>query len=80
MYYCQMTVTQHLSYPVCEEYIKILYITSVNFRYPNVGIGDHNYCRNQNPEASTGTWCFTTDPDELWEYCDIIDCPGSLFI
>ncbi|XP_071789582.1 plasminogen-like [Asterias amurensis] len=40
--------------------------------------GDHNYCRNL--EYSTGgmqlsyrrrPWCYTTDPDVKWEYCDV---------
>ena len=31
-------------------------------------IGDHNYCRN--PDSGEGPWCYTTDPNSRWEYCD----------
>ena len=37
--------------------------------YPNTGLGDHNYCRN--PDGWHGTWCYTTNPDVLWQDCDI---------
>ena len=40
--------------------------------YPSKGLGDHNYCRN--PDDEKGAWCYTTDPDHRWEYCD---CPES---
>ena len=32
------------------------------------GVGDHNYCRN--PGGDDTIWCYTTDPDKRWEYCD----------
>ena len=31
-----------------------------------------NYCRN--PEGEQGPWCYTTDPDKLWEFCDVQQC------
>lgn len=34
-----------------------------------------NYCRN--PLAADDQqrpWCYTTDPDVRWEFCDIPDC------
>uniref|UniRef100_A0A8C6P3H0 Hepatocyte growth factor n=1 Tax=Nothobranchius furzeri TaxID=105023 RepID=A0A8C6P3H0_NOTFU len=37
-------------------------------RYPNKGLDD-NYCRN--PNGRHRPWCFTTDPNTVWEYCDI---------
>lgn len=40
-------------------------------RFYNVGDG-HNYCRNPDREAKP--WCYTTDKDKRWEYCDIPLC------
>ncbi|XP_065832464.1 uncharacterized protein [Oscarella lobularis] len=52
------------------------------FRYPNAGLGDHNYCRN--PQKSddalfTRPWCFVSDSrshcaNKRWGYCDIAEC------
>ena len=34
---------------------------------------DHNYCRN--PEGrGERPWCYTTDPNTRWEYCDVEIC------
>ena len=33
----------------------------------------NNYCRNPDHE-SMGPWCYTTDPNERWQYCDIPQC------
>ena len=32
-----------------------------------------NYCRNPDGE-NEGPWCYTTDPDMRWEYCDVPIC------
>ena len=42
-------------------------------QYPELA-GDHNYCRNPGSRAPNGPWCFTTDPDIRWEYCDVPKC------
>jgi len=35
--------------------------------------GAMNYCRN--PDFSDGgLWCYTTNPDVRWEYCDVTLC------
>jgi len=36
--------------------------------YPDAGLGDHNMCRNPNGEKTI--WCYTTDANTEWEYCD----------
>lgn len=41
--------------------------------YPNAGLGNHNFCRN--PDGESGAWCYTTDSDVRWEFCDIPSCP-----
>uniref|UniRef100_A0A665V264 Hepatocyte growth factor n=1 Tax=Echeneis naucrates TaxID=173247 RepID=A0A665V264_ECHNA len=43
-------------------------------RYPDKGLDD-NYCRN--PDGRHRPWCFTTDPNTPWEYCDIKVCGDS---
>lgn len=40
-------------------------------RYPDKGLDD-NYCRN--PDGLHRPWCFTTDPNTPWEYCNIKVC------
>ncbi|XP_033114192.1 uncharacterized protein LOC117114612 [Anneissia japonica] len=39
------------------------------------GIGDHNLCRNTG--SGDRPWCYTTDPDTRWEYCDVPDVGTS---
>jgi len=39
--------------------------------YPYSGL-DENYCRN--PDDEPQAWCYTTDPDKRWEYCDVPVC------
>ena len=46
-------------------------------QYPELA-GDHNYCRNPGSRAPDGPWCFTTDPNTRWEYCDVPKC-GKIF-
>lgn len=38
---------------------------------------ESNFCRNPD-ELSDGPWCYTTDPNTRWEYCDIPSCTGRI--
>ena len=38
--------------------------------YPGTGLGQHNFCRNPDNEPE-GAWCYTTDSESRWEYCDV---------
>jgi len=47
-------------------------------QYPEIA-GGHNYCRNPGSRAPDGPWCFTTDPDTRWEYCDVPKCGEYIY-
>jgi len=34
---------------------------------------ENNHCRNPDNETG-GVWCYTTDDDKRWEYCDVPQC------
>ena len=38
----------------------------------------NNYCRNPGADKEGGPWCYTTDPNTLYEYCDIPLCGKSI--
>lgn len=29
-----------------------------------------NFCRNTDPKGAKSIWCYTTDPNKRWEYCE----------
>ena len=39
-------------------------------KFPYDGL-DSNFCRN--PNKAKSIWCYTTNPDKRWEYCDELD-------
>ncbi|XP_051500734.1 apolipoprotein(a)-like isoform X2 [Myxocyprinus asiaticus] len=43
--------------------------------YPCKGL-EQNYCRN--PDNKKWPWCFTTDPETRWEYCNVPSCGDQL--
>jgi hypothetical protein len=42
--------------------------------YPNSGL-DENYCRN--PDGEPRAWCYTTDPNARWEFCEVPTCANT---
>eukprot|EP00039_Didymoeca_costata_P017572 m.326228 g.326228 ORF g.326228 m.326228 type:complete len:1326 (-) comp16556_c0_seq18:1721-5698(-) len=48
--------------------------------YPGTGLDGegNNYCRD--PDGEGAPWCYTTNPDERWEYCDVINCAEYTFV
>ncbi|XP_062292830.1 plasminogen [Scomber scombrus] len=41
--------------------------------HPDKGL-EANNCRNPDGDVN-GPWCYTTDPNKKWDYCQIQDCP-----
>ncbi|XP_066292607.1 uncharacterized protein [Branchiostoma lanceolatum] len=39
--------------------------------YQSSGL-EQNYCRN--PDSDPSVWCYTTDPDTRWDFCDVPMC------
>ena len=42
-------------------------------KYLPKGHTNHNYCRNPDNDVK-GPWCYTTDPEKRFDYCNIDDC------
>lgn len=42
--------------------------------YPTAGLSE-NYCRN--PDGEPRAWCYTTDPDVRWQFCDVNACKSE---
>ena len=41
--------------------------------FPDASLSDaSNFCRN--PDNGQDVWCYTTDPNTRWEYCDVNLC------
>jgi len=47
-----------------------------SMNYPEANITDAlNYCRN--PDGDAMPWCYTTDPNTRWEFCNISKCDNK---
>ena len=47
--------------------------------FPDASLSEAaNYCRNPD-NATGGPWCYTTDPNKKWQYCDVKVCPNGKF-
>ncbi|KAI8510796.1 hypothetical protein Bbelb_117120 [Branchiostoma belcheri] len=42
--------------------------------HPSSGL-EQNYCRN--PDGGPTPWCYTTDPNKKYEFCDVPHCDGK---
>ncbi|VDI66199.1 plasminogen, partial [Mytilus galloprovincialis] len=42
--------------------------------FTDVSKYQHNYCRNPVVDKDSGPWCYTMDPDDKWDLCDIPFC------
>ena len=41
-------------------------------QYPDGDLDNNNYCRNPNTDTAHNIWCYTTDSNKRWEYCEPI--------
>jgi len=44
-------------------------------RYPDSGLGAHNFCRN--PDKSPKAWCYTNRNKNNFDYCDLQPCGST---
>jgi len=67
---CQTKTT---SGATCQNWKKQTPHTHDRFsaNFPGTGLKNHNYCRN--PDNEKAIWCYTTDPDLRWEYCEPLE-------
>ena len=49
-----------------------------NWRSKAFKLGDHNFCRNPDPDNKDSLWCYTQNKDKEWEYCKVGDQNLSL--
>ena len=55
----------------CQDWSALTGVfSSITAAYPVAGLEDGPFCRNIMGSGNR-PWCFTTDPDRVWDYCDI---------
>jgi hypothetical protein len=66
----------------CQAWASKSSINTTNYVFPEGSPeAAESYCRNPDHDAG-GPWCYTTDPEKQWEYCDIkfcVECKKTLF-
>lgn len=63
-FYCQPWVAQ---FPHAHRHTPAV--------FPDAGLRGHNFCRNPDG-GKEGPWCYTTDPNVPWEYCNVGEAGG----
>uniref|UniRef100_A0A8C0W347 Kringle domain-containing protein n=1 Tax=Castor canadensis TaxID=51338 RepID=A0A8C0W347_CASCN len=71
------TMSKTKSGVTCQKW-SLIYLGKLSFypeKYPTEGL-EENYCRNPDSDEN-GPWCYTTNPDQRFDYCDIPECEGQ---
>ena len=68
-------VQSHCYHSQRENFCRyLLPINPVQVFLVEVSILSRNFVLCRNPDGDSGPWCYTTDPDKRWEYCDVPVC------
>ena len=61
-------VSQTLHYTRCQ-----VWAASQPHEHNFTDLGEHNHCRNPDGKSG-GVWCYTTNPNVEWRFCDVPVC------
>ena len=78
MYYGRIAVTtsgKHCQPWADQSPWSHTYTNDANFPFDGGVAGANNYCRD--PDFNYVPWCYTMDPTERWEVCDIPKCTSK---
>ena len=81
---CDATYDCQEGHPLGQSYSGTMNVTEsgwacLNWAFAGLekSIGDHNHCRNPPGSAGLGVWCFSANPDKVWEYCSLPECAAQ---